>query len=190
MRRSKIIKDRQEFLSLIPLIQTFPLVHNKLKGDFKELLDMTKLCINGGQKFEVLGRLCIKNFFAMIEADIHYYNLFDRYEGFDEKDRFIDQFKETFKQVAKTFDAETLQKEYFSTKLQTLKKLKLLRNNLMHPKSLEDIFDPTYDDISDVETAFEDYNKFIAGLMSDFFFQYEGDDKLEVYRMLVETTSK
>jgi len=184
-RRDKIITDKQEFLSLIPLIKTFPVIHNRLKDDFQNLLNITKKHSNDKAEFQTLGRLCIKNLFAMIEADLHYYNLFDKYENYSDKDRFIDKFKCTFKQIAKTWEAESIQTEYFSTKLQKLKALKGIRNSLMHPKSLDDIIDPTHNDIIDVEIAFKAYNLFISDIMNDFFFSYEGVDKLDVYKQVL-----
>jgi hypothetical protein len=184
-RRDKVITDKEEFLSLIPLIKTFPVIHNKLKDDFQNLLDITMKYSDNKFEFQTLGRLCIKNLFSMIEADLHYYNLFDKYNDYDDKDRFIEKFKKTFKQIAKTWEAETFQTEYFNTKLQKLKALKGLRNSLMHPKSLDDFINPTQNDVKEVEAAFKAYNIFISNIMTDFFFSYEGIDKQEVYEQVL-----
>lgn len=99
--RCKVIATEEEFLRLIPFVKTFPIIHNKLKDDFILLLKITEDHKDQTDKFYTLSRLCIKNLFALVEADIHYYNVFDMYEGYNDRDDFIKRFKETFKQISK-----------------------------------------------------------------------------------------
>jgi hypothetical protein len=169
--KSKFISDEKEFFALIPIVKTFPLIHNKLKADFLSLLELTEIHRSETKYFQTLCRACIKNLFSVIGADIFYYNLFDKYEGYDDQHRFIDKFKMTFKQICKTWDREELQKEYFSTKLQSLKELRVLRNNLAHPKELKDVIDPTKEELAKIKKAFQEYDNFITTLMSNFFIE-------------------
>jgi hypothetical protein len=165
----KYIPDQKDFWSLVPLIVTFPKVHNTIKADFKILLEITELSKDDTIKFQTLCRSCIKSLFSLIEADIYYYNLFDAYDGYNDKHGFFDRFKKTFKQICKTWNRHELQQEYFRTKLEDLKELKVIRDRLIHPKKFEDIVEPTPDLFEKVNVVFNDYDAFILEIMSNFF---------------------
>jgi hypothetical protein len=166
----KFIEDPNELLALLPLVSKFPRLHNAIKADFKLLLEITEQSKIDPPKFEMLCRTCIKNFFALIEADIHYYNLFDKYPDYNDSHRFIDKFKNTFKQICKTWNREELQQKYFQTKLADLIQLKDLRDKLTHPKEIDHIIKPTEETFLKLKKAFNDYDTFFSTLMSNFFF--------------------
>ncbi len=166
----KFIPDQNEFWALMPIIRKFPRLHNTIKGDFVLLLELTEQNINDEAKFDMLCRTCIKNLFSLIEADIYYYNLFDSYQDYDDRDRFFDKFKKTFKQICKTWKREKLQEEYFQAKLADLKEIKDLRDKLTHPKEIEHIIKPTEETLNKVKKVYSDYDTFITTIMSNFFF--------------------
>lgn len=87
----------------------------------------------------------------------------------DKKDRFIEKFKETYKQICQTWNKEDLQKKYFDSKLQGLIELKRKRDELVHPKELIHLSKATENDFNILKGVFEDYDKFINDLMNDFF---------------------
>jgi hypothetical protein len=92
------------------------------------------------------------------------------YDGYDDKkDRLIEKFKETFKQICKTWNKEDLQKKYFDTNLQGLIDLKKKRDDLVHPNKIADIHKASENDFETLKKAFEDYDKFINDLMNNFF---------------------
>jgi uncharacterized protein YutE (UPF0331/DUF86 family) len=92
------------------------------------------------------------------------------YAGYDDKkDRFIEKFKETYKQICNTWNKHDLQKKYFDTKLQTLKELKNMRDDLVHPKKLEHIHKASEEDFKKLKNSFQDYDNFINALMDNFF---------------------
>jgi hypothetical protein len=168
-RQGKHISDVNEFWAYLPIIQKFPRIHNTLKADFQALLDLTDIHKDDEKKFVSLCRACVKGLFSLIEADIYYYNLFDKYDGYDDKHRFFEKFKKTFVQICRTWNREDLQKDYFSKSLEDLKELKNLRDKLAHPKELEDIIVPSANLLPQVQKAFLEYDTFIATIMSNFF---------------------
>lgn len=168
--KDKFIPDQNQFWALLPLIRNFPRIHNKLKADFQNLMEVTENHKSDTPEFKTLCRACLKNLFSLIEADIFYYNLFDKYKEYDDRHNFLDRFKKTFKQICKTWDREDLQKEYFDSKLSILKELKTIRDRLTHPKEIEDIWEPNDQDFFKVKTAFKDYDNLISTIMSNFFF--------------------
>jgi hypothetical protein len=165
----KFISDENEFLALLPLVSKFPRIHNAIKSDFKVLLEITESHKNDPNKYSALGRVCIRNLFSLIEADIYYYNLFDSYPGYEDRHGFFVRFKKTFKQICKTWNREVLQQEYFQTKLSELKELKEIRDKLTHPKQPEDIIQITEPLFIKVKRVFSDYDSFITTIMSNFF---------------------
>jgi hypothetical protein len=132
-----------------------------------EIIEKNKL---DEKKFDALYRACLTRFFTLIEADIYGLNQLDMYDGYDDKrDRFIEKFKDTYKQVCKTWNKEQLQKDYFDSKLQALIELKKKRDDLVHPKELEHIHKASEGNFEALKKVFENYEKFINDLMNDFF---------------------
>ena len=81
----------------------------------------------------------------------------------------MEKFKETYKQICKTWNKEEIQKKYYDSKLQGLVELKKKRDELVHPKELEHIHKASEKDFQTLKSVFEDYDKFINDLMNDFF---------------------
>jgi hypothetical protein len=167
--QDKHIPDQKDVMSLLPHLKGFQDVHSTINSDFKVLLQITEQSADDAIKFETLCRSCIRSLFALIEADIYYYNLFDSYEGYNDKHAFFDRFKKTFKQICKTWNRQGLQEEYFATKLESLRELKVVRDKLIHPKSPEDIIAPSPELFNKINMVFEDYDSFILIIMSNFF---------------------
>lgn len=72
--------------------------------------------------------------------------------------------------ICKTWNRESLQQEYFQTKLEDLNVLKGIRDKLTHPKEPDHIIDPSEQELNKVKKAFTDYDAFITTIMSNFFF--------------------
>lgn len=170
---SEHTKQYDNFNEMLKAAQTmgkFQEIHNVIRPDFLILLSITEERKCNEKEFDALYRACLTRFFTLIEADIYGLNQLDMYDGYDDKkDRFIEKFKETYKQICKTWNKEELQKKYFDSKLQGLSELKKKRDDLVHPKQLENIHKASDRDFQILKTVFEDYDKFINDLMNDFF---------------------
>lgn len=159
-----------EMLKAAQIMGKFQKIHNIIRPDFLVLLRITEEQKSKQENFDSLYRACLTRFFTLIEADIYGLNQLDTYDDYnDRKDRFIEKFKETFKQICKTWDKDELRKRYFDSKLQGLIELKVKRDNLVHPKEVEHIHKSSDRDFQILKKVFEDYDKFINDLMNDFF---------------------
>jgi hypothetical protein len=167
-RKAKQV-DYAILLTMMPIFSKFPRLHNQLKDDFNTMLEIAETLKNDLGKFRAQCNACIKGFFSMIEADLFYYNLFDPYKGYDDRDPFFQKFKDTFKQICKTWDRENLQEEYFSRSLQLLKVLKEKRDKLNHPKDIIDIASTSIADLEKVKIVFAEYDTFFSNIMENFF---------------------
>ncbi len=159
----------EEFLNLVTLFDTFPPLHNSIANDFKTLLQITHEHKPDALKFRALCRACIRGLFSLMEADIFYYNKFDKYTGYDDRSPFLQKFKKTFVQICATWERQELQKDYFATSLDLLISLKNLRDKLVHPKQIDDLNLPTEQTLNNVTQAFEEYDAFVKNLMTNFF---------------------
>lgn len=167
-RKAKKI-DYERLQTLMPIFSNFPRLHNRLKEDFNTLLDIAEGLKNDQSNFSAQCNACIKGFFSMIEADLFYYNLLDPYPDYKDRNSFFQKFKDTFKQICKTWDREDLQEEYFRNSLGLLKILKEKRDQLTHPKDVKDISETSYKDLEKLRTAFTEYNAFFSKIMENFF---------------------
>lgn len=159
-----------EMLKAAQIMGKFQEIHNIIRPDFLVLLRITEEQKLNQENFDAVYRACLIRFFTLIEADIYGLNQLDMYDGYDDKkDRFIEKFKETFKQICKTWNKDELRKTYFDSKLQGLVELKVKRDNLVHPKEVEHIHKSTDKDFQILKRGYEDYDKFINDLMNDFF---------------------
>ena len=167
---SKQYDNLNEMFKTAQTMGKFQKIHNVIRPDFVVLLRITEERKSNEKEFDALYRACLTRIFALIEADIFGLNQLDMYDGYDDKkDRFIEKFKETYKQICKSWDKEELQKKYFDSKLKGLTELKKKRDDLVHPKQLENIHKASDKDFQSLKTVFEDYDKFINDLMNDFF---------------------
>lgn len=167
---TKQYDNLNEMLLAAQTMGKFQRIHNVIRPDFMLLLKITEEQKSNEKEFDALYRACLTRFFTLIEADIYGLNQLDMYDGYDDKkDRFIEKFKETYKQICKTWKKEEIQKKYFDSKLQGLVELKKKRDELVHPKELEHIHKASEKDFKTIKSVFEDYYKFINDLMNDFF---------------------
>jgi hypothetical protein len=175
-KHAKEYNDFTDWLTAGETLSRFQRIHNIIRPDFQLLLQLTEEQKTDEKKFDALYRACLTRFFTLIEADIYGLNRLDTYDGYDDKkDRFIEKFKETFKQICKTWDKEELQKKYFGSKLQGLIELKRKRDELVHPKKMEDIHKASDKDFQELREVFEDYDKFINDLMNGFWLRTKID---------------
>jgi len=163
--------DLATLLAMMPIFSNFPRLHNKLKDDFHVLLGIAEGLKSEPVKFGAQCNACIKEFFAMVEADLHYYNLLDPYKEYNERDPFFQKFKDTFKQICKTWGKGNLQEDYFSKRLTLLRVLKEKRDKLNHPKEVSDISATSIDDLEKLKIAFAAYNAFFSAMMENFFIE-------------------
>lgn len=167
---TKQYDNLNEMLSAAQTMGKFHRIHNVIRPDFMLLLKIAEEQKSNEKEFDALYRACLTRFFTLIEADIYGLNQLDMYDGYDDKkDRFIEKFKETYKQICKTWNKEEIQKKYYDSKLQGLVELKKKRDELVHPKELEHIHKASEKDFQTLKSVFEDYDKFINDLMNDFF---------------------
>lgn len=165
----KEYKDLTDMFEAVQVMTIFQRVHNIIRPDFLELLRLTGELKGDEKSFNALYRACLTRFFTLIEADIYGFNKLDMYDGYDDKnDRFIEKFKETFKQICKTWNKEELRKKYFDSKIRGLIDLKTKRDDLVHPKKIEDIHKASDEDFQELKSVFEGYDKFINDLMNNF----------------------
>ena len=167
---TKQYDNLQEMLVAAQTMGRFQKIHNIIRPDFQLLLKITEEQKSNEKEFDALYRACLTRFFTLIEADIYGLNQLDMYIDYDDKkDKFIEKFKETFKQICKTWNKVELQKKYFDSKLHGLIDLKKKRDELVHPKEVEHIHKASDKDFQSLKTVFEDYDEFINDLMNDIF---------------------
>lgn len=167
-KHSKKYGTIEEFKKASTSMQNYQRIHNIIRNDYKELLVVTEESINDKKKFDALYRASLKGLFSIIEADIFGLNNLDKYEGYDDKQRFIDKFKKTFKQICNTWNKTQRQQKYFSSKLSDLKNLKKKRDELMHPKEIKHLHESSESNFNELKKVFNDYDDFINDLMDDF----------------------
>ncbi len=167
---TKQYDNLNEMLLAFQTMIKFQRIHNVIRPDFMLLLKITEEQKSNEKEFDALYRACLTRFFTLIEADIYGLNQLDVYDGYDDiKDRFIEKFKETYKQICKTWNKEQIQKKYFDSKLQGLVELKKKRDELVHPKELEHVHKANEKEFQKLKSVFESYDKFINDLMNDFY---------------------
>lgn len=143
----------------------FQQVHNQLRMDFKEVYELASRCTANDPVTSALIRACIKELFSLIEADIFLYNQYNGYLDFDDKDSILDKFKRTFKHHATDFNKSGNVMNFNSRFVVHVRKLKRLRDDITHPKSMESIV-VTADDLKLTWKVYEAYTDFISSLMT------------------------
>ncbi len=148
-------------------------IHNLIKLDYIELLNITENFKTSEKEFNSLFRASLKSLFSLIEADIFGLNKLDPYPKYSDRESFINKFKKTFIQICKTWNKTEIQMEYFENKLDELNELKDKRNELIHPKEIKHIHKATNFEFEKLKRVFYDYDDFINKLMDDFFISIE-----------------
>ncbi len=171
MSSSKKVSDLVEMSRIMGRIKEFAPIHNTYKLDLSLLVEQMDVHQNDLSKCQSFYRSSIVMFFTGIEADIFYYNQFDPYNGYHDKNTFKEKLEKTFSQVCTTWKRDQLLQDYFSSNLETIFKLRNIRNDVAHPKSLVHVFKASNDDVAELKQAIEHYNAFINDLMSNFLFE-------------------
>jgi hypothetical protein len=170
----KKYNDFSDFITASQDLSRFQKIHNAIRKDYIELLRITDNHKSIETEFDALYRACLKSLFSLIEADIYSLNILDTYNDYDDrKGAFIDKLKETYKQISKTWNKAEIQKRYFETKLVELKELRKIRDELIHPKTIEHVHKASELDYEKVKRVFNDYDNFVNELMNDFFISTE-----------------
>jgi hypothetical protein len=172
---SKKYANYSEFLQAGKAMGNYQKIHNIIREDYLELLNLTEKHKMEKTEFNTLYRACLKGLFSIIEADIFGLNNLDEYENYSDKDDFETKFKKTFKQICKTWNKTEIQKKYFDEKYSDLKKLKKKRDELIHPKKVEHLHESSETDFKEIKKVFNDYDSLINKLMDDFFISINMD---------------
>lgn len=168
-KHTKIYETFEAFKEASDIMDEFQVLHNILRNDYIVLLDITEEFKNEHIKFNSLYRSCLIRLFTMIEADLFGLATLDPYSKTKSKENFSDSFTNTFNKVSSTWQKLEIKENYFQNHLPELLALKKERNELTHPKKVEQIITPKYSNFQRVQTAFEDYNNFMNQLMNKFY---------------------
>ena len=170
---SKKYFDTSEFVKDFAAMVLFQKIHNIIRKDYMELLDLTERHKVNKTEFNALYRACLKSLFSLIEADIFGLNNLDKYQNYTDKDSFEIKFKNTFRQVCKTWNKNEIGEKYLDTKYCKLKELRKKRDELIHPKKVEHIHEANESEFDSLKLVFTDYDSFINELMKDFYIGIE-----------------
>lgn len=168
-RPTKYYDNTNEFNNAQHILNNYQKTHNIIRNDYLNLIELTFEMKNNQKAFNTMYRACLRELFSLIESDIFNLNRLDNYPKYSDNDKFMTKFKKTFKQVAKTWQKEDIQQEYFDTKLDQLKNIKSERDRITHPKNPNDFKTTTTDDFKRFKTVFDEYDGFINKMMDGFY---------------------
>ncbi len=158
------LKEQFAFMQKMTMMQR---THNALAKDFEVLTEIAKEnIINDTDRRKPLIRACIKELFSLVEADIYLINQFLPYDGYSDMDNFSKKFKKTYRHHAKSFKKEEIKQEYQSKSYSKLYRLKLKRDDIVHPKGLQGI-EVTSGDLEEIIMAYQEYRNYIIQLMTN-----------------------
>ena len=166
---TKTYDNFEEMLQAVQVMRKFQTIHNVIRSDYIELLRLTEAHQAEQTSFDALYRASLRSLFSLIEADIAGLNSLDEYPDYDDRDSLIPKLKKTYKQIAKTWQKEVVQKKYFDAKLNVLLDLKEMRDELVHPKEHAHIHTASKEAFDKLKAVFDDYDQFVNELMNDFF---------------------
>ncbi|MBT2160599.1 hypothetical protein [Zobellia barbeyronii] len=166
---TKYYDSLSEFQEAQQILHNYQKTHNIIRNDYLNLIKLTFESHDNQKSFNTLYRACLRELFSLIESDLFNLNRLDCYLGYSDKDRFITKFKKNFKQISKTWEKEDIQKEYFDSKLERLKKIKTERDKITHPKNPNDFKNTTIEDLEIFKMIFDEYDEFFNRMMNGFF---------------------
>jgi hypothetical protein len=162
----KPFDNPMEAIKLMQEMSKFQLQHNKLRVDYNELLEVSGQRVKIGGNNDSFIRSCIHELFTLIESDLYFLNVINSDLDYDDFDRFIERFKDTFKHHCRTHDYDSIYLDFASHNLQDFRILKDKRDSIAHPKGGEYlVVDVTY--LKKTNKIFSAYNKFISDIMTD-----------------------
>ena len=170
---SKKYENVVEFRKICKDLTEYQERHNIIRKDYEELLELTRNHQNDELKFDTLFRAALKSFFSLIESDVYGLNEIDKYQGYNDFERFEVKFKKTFNKICTTWNKPELISKYLDHHFGNLISLKKKRDNLIHPKKKEDILKATLEEFEQLKKEFENYKKMIHSLMDNFFVSIE-----------------
>lgn len=84
----KIFNNYSDFHYAVGAMKEFQKIHNIIRKDYIELLNLTEKYILEQKIFNSLYRASLKSLFSLIEADIFGLNNIDKYDDYSDKDHF------------------------------------------------------------------------------------------------------
>ncbi|MFT6962532.1 MAG: hypothetical protein ACJAWV_002263 [Flammeovirgaceae bacterium] len=162
----------EEFKIAEKALSEYQLLHNQLRKDFENLIELTERNKNNLSDYDTLYRACVRSVLTIIEADLYGLNQLDPYRGYSDYDSFEAKFKKTFKQICITWKKNDII-PYLNEKYERLRLLKTKRNELIHPKSREHFHNASDDSLEDVKVVFKEYSDLINSIMDNFFISIE-----------------
>lgn len=166
------VSSFEEQFNIMQKMSMMQRTHNMLAKDFEMLTEIVKENINDAERLKPLIRACIKELFSLVEGDLFLINQVLPYEGYDDKDNLNKKFKKTYRHHAKSFKKEKIKQEYQSKSYGKLYRLKLKRDDIVHPKGLQGI-DVTIADLDEVMAAYQEYRNYIIQLMTNIGFSVQ-----------------
>jgi len=175
-KTSKRFNNPHEFNKVNTALTEYQRRHNIIRKDYELLLELTEFHKTSPEKFNTLYRASVKGFLSLIESDIFGLNQIDKYEEYSDKDKFEDKFKKTFKQICKTWDKESIIKDFLDREYGLIKDIKGKRDRLIHPKDRNDILKASTENLNELRLAFKSYTNMIHSIMDGFFISIELND--------------
>jgi hypothetical protein len=129
----------EEQLNIMQKMGMMQRTHNALAKDFETLAEIANENRDNFGRIEPLVRACIKEFFSLVEGDLYLINKYLPYEGYDEMDNLSKRFKKTYRHHSISFKKQQIKQEYQSKSYGRFYRLKLKRDEIVHPKGLQSI---------------------------------------------------
>ncbi|MDM1521516.1 hypothetical protein [Myroides odoratimimus] len=156
----------EEQIRIVQKMSMMQRTHNKLAEDFEFLKIITKKAIDENEISQPLIRACIKEFFSLVEGDLFLINQYLPYKEYSDKDNLINKFKKTFRHHSESFEKVKIKDSYQSKSYEKFYRLKLKRDQIVHPKSLQSI-DVSIQDFNDTSDVYSEYRNYILQLMTN-----------------------
>jgi len=166
---SKKYDNLEIMLNAAKSMRNYQLMHNLIREDYLELLEITEKSQANQKSFNALYRACITSMFSLVESDIYGLNVLDAYTNYNDRHDFINKFEKTFKQISRTWEKEEIRQKYFFSCKPQLKVLKEMRDETIHPKKIEHIHLASEIKFNKLKQVFYDYDNFMNDLMNNFF---------------------
>lgn len=160
------VSSLEEQFAIMGKMSVMQRTHNALAKDFETLAEIAKENVNGTGRIEPLIRACIKELFSLVEGDLYLINQFLPYDGYNEMDNLSRKFKRTYRHHSRSFKKEKIKQDYQSKSYSRFYRLKLKRDEIVHPKGLQSIA-VTLADLEEVISVYQEYRSYIIHLMTN-----------------------
>jgi len=161
--------DNKKLIELLPKLAEFQLTHNELKNDVAYIFELAdQRCITEPENCQSFIRVCYKEVFSLIEADIYLINQFNPFPEYRDSSDLETKIKKTFKHHALTFGKEDDNKAYSDSWYRLLFEHKKIRDEVTHPKGRESI-NIDANKLVVIRKIFDDYHTFISTMMVNVF---------------------